>query len=121
MLGYDHRSRDAGLRNTYFASIAKALASQTAVDNASKAVQSQILLFPSLPAVMLLTLFIPRSIVFGGAGFNTEYPVEKLMRDSLIFKLYEGTVSQPQCSLDGSTDVTRHVDSNPKHDHLSIR
>ncbi|KAK6762401.1 hypothetical protein RB195_023208 [Necator americanus] len=29
--------------------------------------------------------------VFGGAGFNTEYPVEKLLRDAKIFQIYEGT------------------------------
>ncbi len=29
--------------------------------------------------------------VFGGNGFNTEYPVEKLMRDAKIFQIYEGT------------------------------
>ncbi|XP_029171059.1 probable medium-chain specific acyl-CoA dehydrogenase, mitochondrial [Nylanderia fulva] len=29
--------------------------------------------------------------VFGGAGFNSEYPVEKLMRDAKIFQIYEGT------------------------------
>ncbi len=29
--------------------------------------------------------------VFGGNGFNTEYPVEKLLRDSQIFQIYEGT------------------------------
>jgi len=29
--------------------------------------------------------------VFGGAGFNSEYPVEKLMRDSKILQIYEGT------------------------------
>ncbi|XP_078041009.1 medium-chain acyl-CoA dehydrogenase [Augochlora pura] len=29
--------------------------------------------------------------VFGGAGFNTEYPVEKLMRDAKIYQIYEGT------------------------------
>ena len=29
--------------------------------------------------------------VFGGAGFNEDYPVEKLMRDAKIFQLYEGT------------------------------
>lgn len=28
--------------------------------------------------------------IFGGAGFNTEYPVEKLMRDAKIYQLYEG-------------------------------
>ncbi len=29
--------------------------------------------------------------VFGGNGFNTEYPVEKLMRDAKIYQIYEGT------------------------------
>jgi hypothetical protein len=29
--------------------------------------------------------------IFGGYGFNTEYPVEKLMRDAKIFQIYEGT------------------------------
>ena len=29
--------------------------------------------------------------VFGGNGFSTEYPVEKLLRDSKIFQIYEGT------------------------------
>lgn len=28
--------------------------------------------------------------IFGGAGFNSEYPVEKLMRDAKIFQIYEG-------------------------------
>lgn len=59
---------DQGRRNTYYASIAKAMAGETAVKAASDAVQ-----------------------VFGGNGFNTEYPVEKLMRDSKIFQIYEGT------------------------------
>jgi hypothetical protein len=29
--------------------------------------------------------------VFGGYGFNTEYPVEKLMRDAKLIQIYEGT------------------------------
>ncbi|XP_029055655.1 probable medium-chain specific acyl-CoA dehydrogenase, mitochondrial [Osmia bicornis bicornis] len=29
--------------------------------------------------------------IFGGAGFNSEYPVEKLMRDAKIYQIYEGT------------------------------
>lgn len=29
--------------------------------------------------------------IFGGAGYNSEYPVEKLMRDAKIFQIYEGT------------------------------
>ena len=59
---------DRGERNTYMASIAKCLAGDIANKCASDAVQ-----------------------IFGGAGFNAEYPVEKLMRDAKIFQLYEGT------------------------------
>lgn len=29
--------------------------------------------------------------IFGGAGFNSDYPVEKLMRDAKIYQIYEGT------------------------------
>merc|ERR1712192_162541 len=28
---------------------------------------------------------------FGGNGFNTDYPAEKLMRDAKIYQIYEGT------------------------------
>ena len=59
---------DMGIRNTYMASIAKALAGDVANKVATDAVQ-----------------------VFGGNGFNCEYPVEKLMRDAKIFQIYEGT------------------------------
>ncbi|XP_013780393.1 LOW QUALITY PROTEIN: medium-chain specific acyl-CoA dehydrogenase, mitochondrial-like [Limulus polyphemus] len=59
---------DQGRRNTYWASIAKALASDVANKCATDAVQ-----------------------IFGGNGFNCEYPVEKLMRDAKIFQIYEGT------------------------------
>eukprot|EP00051_Salpingoeca_urceolata_P010903 m.133968 g.133968 ORF g.133968 m.133968 type:complete len:410 (-) comp16900_c0_seq5:99-1328(-) len=59
---------DQGRRNTYYASIAKAHASDVANKSASDAVQ-----------------------IFGGNGYNTEYPVEKLMRDAKIFHIYEGT------------------------------
>lgn len=48
--------------------IAKCLAADVANSAASEAVQT-----------------------FGGAGFNSEYPVEKLMRDAKIFQIYEGT------------------------------
>eukprot|EP00614_Pseudopedinella_elastica_P036385 CAMPEP_0181285118 /NCGR_PEP_ID=MMETSP1097-20121128/15806_1 /TAXON_ID=35684 /ORGANISM="Pseudopedinella elastica, Strain CCMP716" /LENGTH=207 /DNA_ID=CAMNT_0023388677 /DNA_START=1 /DNA_END=623 /DNA_ORIENTATION=+ len=41
--------------------------------------------------------------IFGGAGFNVEYPVEKLMRDAKIFQLYEGT-SQIQKLI-----ISRHM------------
>jgi len=59
---------DNKIRNTYMASIAKCLAGDVANKAASDAVQ-----------------------VFGGNGFNTEYPVEKLMRDAKIYQIYEGT------------------------------
>lgn len=59
---------DQGIRNTMYASMAKCFAADTAHRVASDAVQ-----------------------VFGGNGFNTEYPVEKLLRDSKIFQIYEGT------------------------------
>ncbi|XP_015985090.2 medium-chain specific acyl-CoA dehydrogenase, mitochondrial [Rousettus aegyptiacus] len=59
---------DCGHQGTYFASIAKIFAADTANQLASDAVQ-----------------------IFGGNGFNTEYPVEKLMRDAKIFQIYEGT------------------------------
>ncbi|XP_066547765.1 medium-chain specific acyl-CoA dehydrogenase, mitochondrial [Amia ocellicauda] len=59
---------DEGRRNTYFASIAKAFAGDIANQVASDAVQ-----------------------IFGGNGFNSEYPVEKLMRDAKIYQIYEGT------------------------------
>ncbi|KAG0045527.1 hypothetical protein BGZ83_009258 [Gryganskiella cystojenkinii] len=75
--------KDNGQRNTWEASIAKALASDVAVKSASDAVQ-----------------------VFGGAGFNTEYPVEKLYRDSKIFQIYEGT-SQVQRLIIGKGVVDR--------------
>jgi acyl-CoA dehydrogenase len=59
---------DSGTKNTMYASMAKALAADHANKCATDAVQ-----------------------IFGGAGFNTDYPVEKLMRDAKIFQLYEGT------------------------------
>ncbi|TVQ92226.1 MAG: acyl-CoA dehydrogenase [Deltaproteobacteria bacterium] len=59
---------DEGRQNTYYASIAKAFAADSAHRIASDAVQ-----------------------IFGGYGYNAEYPVEKLLRDSKIFQIYEGT------------------------------
>ncbi len=59
---------DRGERNTLEASYAKCFAADTAVKTALEAVQ-----------------------IFGGYGYNTEYPVEKLLRDSKIFQIYEGT------------------------------
>ena len=59
---------DNGIRNTKAASIAKVFAADAAHRIASDAVQ-----------------------VFGGYGYSQEYPVEKLLRDSKIFQIYEGT------------------------------
>ena len=59
---------DNGRRNTYYASMAKRFAADTAMKTATNAVQ-----------------------VHGGYGFSTEYPVEKLMRDAKVFQIYEGT------------------------------
>jgi acyl-CoA dehydrogenase len=59
---------DNGKRNTKYASMAKAFAADAAHRIASDAVQ-----------------------VFGGYGYSQEYPVEKLLRDSKIFQIYEGT------------------------------
>merc|ERR1712215_203846 len=56
---------DNKIRNTYYASIAKCLAGDVANKAATDAVQ-----------------------IFGGNGFNTEYPVEKLMRDAKIYQIY---------------------------------
>ncbi|CAG9763048.1 unnamed protein product [Ceutorhynchus assimilis] len=59
---------DNGIRNSYSAAIAKCWAADMANKCATDAVQ-----------------------IFGGNGFNSEYPVEKLMRDAKIFQIYEGT------------------------------
>jgi len=68
-------SVDAGQRNTTAAAYAKAYAADMAMKVTTDAVQ-----------------------VFGGYGYMSEYPVEKLMRDAKIFQIYEGT-SQIQRSI----------------------
>ncbi len=60
--------KDAGQRNTMQAAMAKAFCADMAMKIATDAVQ-----------------------VFGGYGYSSEYPVEKLMRDAKIFQIYEGT------------------------------
>jgi acyl-CoA dehydrogenase len=75
---------DNGKRNTHVASMAKMLASEHANKCAADAVQ-----------------------IFGGNGFNTAYPVEKLMRDAKIYTIYEGT-SQIQRLI-----VSRDMLTNP--------
>lgn len=62
------RLKDAGAEYLKEAAMAKLFASEVAERVASLAVE-----------------------VFGGAGFVTDYPVEKLYRDAKIGKIYEGT------------------------------
>lgn len=59
---------DKGQRNTKFAAFAKAFAADMCMKVTTDAVQ-----------------------VFGGYGYSSEYPVEKLMRDAKIYQIYEGT------------------------------
>jgi len=63
------RAADAGARNTSaIASMAKVLASDTAMRVTTDAVQ-----------------------ILGGYGYMRDYPVEKMMRDAKITQIYEGT------------------------------
>ena len=71
---------DRGIRNSMYASIAKAYASDVANKCATDTVQ-----------------------IFGGNGFNSDYPAEKLMRDAKIYQIYEGT-SQIQRLI-----ISRHI------------
>ena len=59
---------DLGMKITKEASMAKTFCSDTAVKVTSDAFQ-----------------------VFGGYGYSKDYPVEKMMRDSKIFQIFEGT------------------------------
>merc|ERR1711997_276833 len=59
---------DIGEKNTLNASVAKCFAGDVANKSATDCVQ-----------------------IFGGNGFNTDYPAEKLMRDAKIYQIYEGT------------------------------
>lgn len=59
---------DQGQRCTMQASIAKAFAADAAMWCATEAIQ-----------------------IFGGMGYSTEYPVEKLFRDAKVLQIYEGT------------------------------
>lgn len=60
--------KDHGLRNTKESSFAKAFCADMAMKVTTDAVQ-----------------------IFGGYGYSSEYPVEKLMRDAKIYQIYEGT------------------------------
>jgi alkylation response protein AidB-like acyl-CoA dehydrogenase len=62
------RAKDAGQPITQFGAMCKLLASETAMWTTTNAVQ-----------------------IFGGYGYVTEYPVERLMRDAKVTEIYEGT------------------------------
>ena len=64
---------DNRVRNTMSAAMAKAFCAESAMKNATDAVQ-----------------------VFGGNGYSREFPVEKLMRDAKIYQIYEGTTQIQQ-------------------------
>ena len=59
---------DAGQSNTLHSAFSKAYAADKGMKVVTDAVQ-----------------------VFGGYGYMSEYPVEKLMRDAKIYQIYEGT------------------------------
>lgn len=59
---------DNGQSNTQLASYAKAFAADSCMEIATNAVQ-----------------------IYGGYGYSTEYPVEKIMRDAKLIQIYEGT------------------------------
>ncbi len=59
---------DRGEKSSVISSYAKALAADFGMEITTNAVQ-----------------------IFGGYGYSKEYPVEKLMRDSKLIQIYEGT------------------------------
>lgn len=98
--------------------MAKAMAADVAMQSALDAVQifggngPPLSCSVNLPSILLSSIYFSRKIILETAsrqsslclvicgsnlsfvislGFNTEYPVEKLMRDAKIFQIYEGT------------------------------
>lgn len=61
-------AKDRGERMTQFSAMAKLLASETAMWVTTQAIQ-----------------------IFGGYGYVTDYPVERLFRDAKVTEIYEGT------------------------------
>ena len=68
MVAQAMRLREKGLPFGYEGAIAKCYAGDVAFKNAGEAVQ-----------------------ILGGYGYSKDYPVEKLLRDSKIYQIYEGT------------------------------
>ena len=62
------RAKEAGESITQFSAMCKLLASETAMWTTTNAIQ-----------------------IFGGYGYVTEYPVERLFRDAKVTEIYEGT------------------------------
>jgi acyl-CoA dehydrogenase len=78
---------DQGKRNTLASSQAKRFAADSAMEVTVDAVQ-----------------------VYGGYGFIKEYPVEKLMRDSKIMQLYEGTSQIQRLVIAKEVLLPRNID-----------
>jgi len=78
---------DQGKRNTLVSSEAKRFAADSAMEITVDAVQ-----------------------VYGGYGFIKEYPVEKLMRDSKIMQLYEGTSQIQRLVIAKEVLLPRNID-----------
>ena len=68
LLHMSARARDRGEQITQFSAMAKLLASETAMWVTTQAIQ-----------------------IFGGYGYMSEYPVERLFRDAKVMEIYEGT------------------------------
>lgn len=79
MIEHTFRLKDEGLPFSKEAAIAKAYAGDIAVQVASEAIQ-----------------------IHGGYGYSREYPVEKLLRDSKIFQIFEGTNEIQRVVIAGS-------------------
>lgn len=80
-------------QGTMLASIAKCYAADVANKCATDAVQVFNQSITSNTVEVTVSFIETRFVlqIFGGAGFNSDYPVEKLMRDAKIYQIYEGT------------------------------
>ena len=78
-------AKDRGESITMHGSMCKLLASETAMYVTSEAVQ-----------------------IFGGYGYTTDYPVEKLFRDAKVTEIYEGTSEIQRIVIARELYATRH-------------
>ena len=72
-------AKDAGKRYSYEAAMAKLVASETAMDVTTKAIQ-----------------------IHGGYGYTKDYPVERFFRDAKITEIYEGTSEVQRMVISGT-------------------